>query len=360
MNKHTILIVDDMPENIDLLKGVLMPLYDITVATNGRLALRLAELEPRPDLILLDVMMPGMDGHEVCRRLKGNEATRPIPVIFVTSMDEVDNVARGFELGAADYIIKPVDAPVVLARVRAHLSLNDERLHLNDLVRDRTRELESMHMELILQMGRAAEFRDNETSAHTMRMAKYSSLLARHVGMSEKQADMMHYASMLHDVGKIGIPDYVLLKPGKLTEEEFSIMKRHSEIGGDIISKHNSELLNTARTIALSHHEKWNGKGYPLGLKGRDISLEGRISALADVFDALTSQRPYKQPWSVDDALAFIKSEVGEHFDPELALLFISLEPELRRIKDAYQDNEGLYAMEGANVQDLDKLARGL
>ncbi len=338
--KRTILVVDDTPENIDLLKGILSPIYAIKVATNGRLALKLATMAPRPDLILLDVMMPEMDGYDVCRQLKSNEETRNIPVIFITAKGEVEDVAHGFELGAADYITKPISAPIVLARVRTHISLHDERLYLEDLVRERTRQLEKLQMELILQLGRAAEFRDNETSAHTLRMAHFSRLLGKQAGMNDKQADIFLYAAMMHDVGKIGIPDEILLKPGKLTEEEFDTMKRHSEIGAKIIGNHDAEVLRMAREVALTHHEKWNGKGYPKGLKGEEIPLAGRLSALADVFDALTSPRPYKRAWSVEEAFALIEKETGEHFDPELARIFIALEPELRQIQETHKDAE--------------------
>jgi putative two-component system response regulator len=339
-DKRTLLIVDDTPENIDLLRGILSPAYAIKVATSGRLALKLVNMKPLPNLVLLDVMMPDMDGYEVCRQIKGNAATRHIPIIFITARGEVDDVAHGFALGAADYITKPINAAIVQARVRTHISLHDERLLLEDQVRERTRQLEQLQLELILQLGRAAEFRDNETSAHTLRMAHFTHLLARRAGVGEKQADTLLYAAMMHDVGKIGIPDSILLKPGKLTDAEFKVIKTHCEIGANIIGKHDAEILRMAREVALTHHEKWNGQGYPHGLKGDEIPLVGRISALADVFDALTSLRPYKQPWPAEEAFALIAREAGEHFDPELAQLFISLEPELRRIQETYKDAE--------------------
>ncbi len=336
--KRTVLVVDDTPENIDLLKGILGPEYGIKVATNGRLALKLAMLSPKPDLILLDVMMPEMDGYEVCRQLKASEETRAIPVIFITAKGEVEDVAQGFALGAADYITKPVVAAITLARVRTHMKLHDERLHLEDLVRERTRQLEDLQAELIYQLGRAAEFRDNETSAHTMRMAQFTHVLAKEAGVPQKQADALLLAAMMHDVGKIGIPDEILLKPGKLTPEEFDVIKTHSEIGAKIIGEHDAELLRMAREVALTHHEKWNGTGYPHGLKGEDIPLYGRLAAIADVFDALTSPRPYKKSWPIEDALALVQKEAGEHFDPQLAQLFIALEPTLRHIQETYRD----------------------
>ncbi len=338
--KSTVLVVDDTPDNIDLIRGILEPMYDMQVATNGHIALALANREPRPDLILLDVVMPEMNGHDVCRQLKANPQTKDIPVIFITARSEVEDVAYGFSLGAADYITKPMQAAILLARVRTHLSLGDERHHLEELVAARTLQLETTQMELIYQLGRAAEFRDNETSAHTLRMAHFSRLLAERLGMDSKRATVVMYASMMHDVGKIGIPDDVLLKPGKLTAEEFEIIKEHPEIGGKIIGVHDAEVLREARNVALSHHEKWNGKGYPRGLKGKEIPLVGRICALADVFDALTSPRVYKRSWSIEEAFTYIRTESGEHFDPELAALFLELEPELRHIQETYRDED--------------------
>jgi putative two-component system response regulator len=338
--KRTVLVVDDRPANIDLLCDLLGPMYTVRVATNGPLALKLAAMAPAPDLILLDVMMPGMDGYEVCTRLKASAATRAIPVIFITARADAKDVARGFDLGAADYITKPFDVRIVLARVRTQIALHDERLFLEDLVHDRTQRLEKLQMELIFQLGRAAEFRSNETSAHTMRMAHFARLLGRHAGMSERQADTFLYAAMMHDVGKIGIPDNILLKQGKLSDEEFAAMKLHPEIGARIIGHHDAEVLQMAREVALTHHEKWNGTGYPHGLKGEAIPLSGRVAALADVFDALTSPRPYKKAWSVADALAYIKDQAGEHFDPILARMFVSLEAEIRQIQATYKDTD--------------------
>ncbi len=336
--KHTILIVDDTPVNINLLKGILSPYYLVKIATRGALALRVADKEPRPDLILLDVMMPDMDGYAVCQQLKSKASTRDIPVIFVTARDQAEDEARGFELGAADYLIKPVSVPVVLARVRTHLTLADERLLLADVVRERTEQLEQLKIELIKQLGRAGEFRDNETSAHTMRMAQFSRLLAERSGIEPVQCEILLHAAMLHDVGKIAVPDAILRKPDKLTAEEFAIIQQHCENGVKIIGTHDTEILRMAREIALSHHERWNGSGYPNGLQGEEIPVLGRIAALADVFDALTSIRPYKRAWPVEEALELIAKEAGAHFDPQLAQLFISLEPELRQIMATYQD----------------------
>lgn len=351
-NKQTILVVDDTQENIDVLTGILGGLYTVKIATNGALALKIAFSAKPPDLILLDVMMPEMDGYEVCRQLKENELTRKIPVIFVTALSEAVDEARGFALGAVDFITKPVRAPVVLARAKSHLLLHDRSILLEELVEERTadlqaksrellaksRELEKTRLEIIHGLARAAEYRDNETGYHVVRMSTYVKLLAIKSGVEEAEAEQIMFASMMHDTGKIGIPDHILLKPGRLTDEEFAIMKRHTLIGAEIIGKHDSMLLEYARTIALTHHEKWNGTGYPNGLKGEEIPLAGRLTTIADVFDALTSVRPYKDAWSVDDALDFIQKQTGELFDPRLVPLFVELRPEIENIMQKYRD----------------------
>ena len=342
--KSTLLVVDDSPENIDVLRGILADEFIVKVATSGKLALKIVATQS-PDLILLDVMMPEMDGYEVCRQLKENEATRHIPIIFVTARDDMEDEAHGFELGAADYITKPVSPAIVRARVRSHLALADQRQYLESLVEERTRELESSNQKLeqnyltmIRQLGRAADYRDNETGLHVVRVGNYSKLLGLASGFLESRAELLMYASMMHDIGKIGIPDHILLKPAKLTNEEFEIIKGHAEIGAKIIGDHDAEVMRMAREVSLSHHEKWNGKGYPNGLSGSDIPLVGRIVAIADVFDALTCVRPYKTAWPVEKALELIANEAGQHFDPDLVKLFLAQEAEVRRIATEYSD----------------------
>jgi putative two-component system response regulator len=341
-----VLLVDDTPENLDVLRGVLAPLYSLKIATRGQLALKIAQTTP-PDLILLDIMMPDLDGYEVCRRLKASESTRHIPVIFITARMEVESETRGFQLGAADYLTKPISPPVVLARVKAHLALYDQRRHLEILVKERTAELEASNRQLektrlaILQrLGRASEYRDNETGMHTLRVGHFSKLLGLAAGFPESLAETLLHAALLHDAGKIGIPDHILLKPDKLTPEEFEIVKKHPRIGAEIIGEHDAELLIMAREIALYHHEKWNGRGYPDGLRGEQIPIAARIVAVADVFDALTSNRPYKAAWPIDQALDLIRAEAGEQFDPALANLFVDSEAAVRSIKQAYRDEE--------------------
>jgi putative two-component system response regulator len=343
-DKPVLLLVDDTPGNIDVLRGILSKDYALKIATSGRLALKIAQASP-PDLILLDVMMPEMDGYEVCQLLKQDPVTRHVPIIFVTAKDDVEAETRGLALGAADYLTKPVSQPVVLARVKTHLALYDQRRHLEGLVRERTLELQQINEQLektrhaiITQLGRAAEYRDNETGLHIVRVGYFSKMLGLAFGFSESRADLLMHASMMHDVGKIGIPDQVLLKPGKLTPEEFEAIKKHPEIGAEIIGEHEAELLVMAREVALTHHEKWDGSGYPRGLKGQEIPVVGRIVAVADVFDALTTWRPYKQPWPVDQAFDLIRDNAGTQFDPEVVQLFLEHRLDVLEIYTRYSD----------------------
>jgi len=341
--KQTILVVDDTPENIELLCEVLESDYRTRIAVSGEKALRIAFSDAKPDLILLDIMMPGMNGYEVCRALKANPDTRGIPVIFVTAMGEAQDEQMGLELGAVDYITKPINPPIVRARVKTHLALYDQTRELERMVELRTKELEATRQQIICQLGRASEFRDNETGNHIIRVSHYSRLIAQAVGMGEASVELLFNAAPMHDVGKIGIPDNVLLKPGPLDEGEWEIIRRHPEMGANIIDHHDDDLLNMARVVALTHHERWDGSGYPNRLKGEDIPLAGRIVAIADVFDALTSVRPYKDSWSFEEAAEKIEESAGSHFDPEVVAAFMSMLPEIKRINEKYaEENDAL------------------
>ena len=336
-----ILVVDDTPGNIDVLSNILKEDYRIKAALNGEKALKIASAEPRPDMILLDVMMPDMDGYEVCRRLKANPLTAGIPVIFITAMNTDEDEARGLQLGAVDYITKPINPAITQARIRTHLALHDQNRELEQKVRERTAELEKTRLEIIQRLGRAAEFKDNETGLHVMRMSHYSKLLAEAVsGEPGAWSELIFQASAMHDIGKIGIPDYILTKPARLEREEWQIMKQHPVFGGEILGDHESELLKTAWDIALCHHEKWDGSGYPAGLKGEEIPLSARIAAIADVFDALTSSRPYKDAWPVEEASAHIIKQAGRDFDPALVDHFKRLIPEFVEIRKRFGEFE--------------------
>ena len=339
--KQSILVVDDSPENITILSDVLSHDYRIRVATSGEKALKIVYSDEPPDLILLDIMMPGLSGLEICRRLKANPDRRRIPIIFVTAMSSTEDEQRGLELGAVDYITKPISPPIVKARVRTHLALYDQSRELERMVRQRTAELMTTRQQIIRRLGRAAEFKDNETGNHVLRMSHYARLIAEAHGLGDEAASIIFNTAPMHDIGKIGIPDAILLKPGKLNAEEWKIMHQHPIMGAEIIGKHDNELLETARIIALSHHEKWDGSGYPRQLKGEEIPLEGRIVAIADVFDALVSVRPYKPAFALDDALRLMDEQTGKHFDPTLMEAFRKSLPEILRIKEIYADENG-------------------
>lgn len=324
-SKPTLLLVDDEPTNLLILRYSLQDEYRLLVAKEGAKAIEIAE-KSQPDLILLDVMMPEMSGHEVCKILKANPDTKRIPILFITALTGPEDELLGFELGAVDYIYKPFNPNVVKARVSTQLSLVQ------------VDELKSTHLKIIQCLGKAAEFKDDETGKHVIRMSHYAKLIAVGLGVSTQSADLLFHAAPMHDIGKIGIPDNILRKPGKLTEEEWEVMRQHTLYGELIIGGHDSKLLTLASKIALHHHEKWDGSGYPKGLSGSDIPLEARVVALADVFDALTTVRPYKEAWSVIDAVNWIKMQRGAHFDPDVVDSFLKVLPQIISIKDAMSD----------------------
>jgi len=326
-NQPLILAVDDEASNLQLLRQILQDHYRLRFAKDGPRALELAR-EERPDLILLDVMMPGMSGYEVCAALKADPLLAAVPVIFVTALNDSDDEVEGFEAGAVDYITKPVSPPVVRARVRTHLSLV------------RMEELRASRLEIVQRLGLASEYKDNETGLHVIRMSHFARILGLAAGMTEAQADDLLHAAPMHDVGKIGIPDRVLQKPGPLDPDEWKIMQSHAQIGADIIGHHEHGVLALARNIALTHHEKWDGSGYPNGLAGEAIPLEGRICAIADVFDALTSVRPYKKAWTEAEALDLLVQQKGRHFDPALVDLFLTQMPAIRAIRTRWAEQE--------------------
>jgi len=324
-HRPRLLLVDDEPTNLQVLRHLLQADYRLLFATDGHRAVEIAR-QQRPDLILLDVMLPQLDGYGVCRALKQDPCTATIPVIFITALTDHDNEARGLEMGAVDYITKPISGPVVCARVRTHLSL----VHMDALRETR--------LQIVQRLGRAAEYKDNETGMHVIRMSHYAQQLALAAGYSPAWAEDLLNAAPMHDVGKIGIPDAILRKPGKLDAQEWEVMRRHPDIGAQIIGEHSGGLLQLAYSIALYHHEKWDGSGYPHGLAGESIPIEARMVALADVFDALTARRPYKEPWSLEDALAHIQAQAGQHFDPTLVPLFVALVPKLLEIQQRWAD----------------------
>jgi len=356
----TVLIVDDTAENLTVMNGLLKDLYRTKVANSGERALKIAAEAP-PDLVLLDIMMPGMDGYEVCRRLKADASTRSVPVIFLTAKDQVEDEQKGFEAGAVDYITKPISPPIVLARVLTHLTLKaaadflrDKIAYQESEVAKRTREVQVVQDVTIMAMASLAETRDNETGNHIRRTQNYVRALARRLQRQPKFADhlddarieMLYKSAPLHDIGKVGIPDAILLKPGKLTPEEFEIMKTHTTLGRDAIIAAEklidapSTFLKLAREIAHYHQEKWDGSGYPDKLAGEAIPLSARLMALADVYDALISRRVYKPPFSREKSVGIIRDGRGKHFDPDMVDAFLDIEGEFHAIAERFADSE--------------------
>jgi putative two-component system response regulator len=342
--KSKVLIVDDTNLNIDILVDALEGRYSLYTALDGESALAQVKKNP-PDIILLDVVMPGMSGYDVCMKLKADPATADIPVIFLTAMTDINDKARGFELGAVDYMVKPFAILEVQARLDVHLSLLNAKKALkqqNELlemkVRERTQELSVTQSVIIEAMASLAETRDHETGDHVMRTRFYVQLLAVQLKTHPRfkdylvmlDPDELGTAATLHDIGKVGVPDHILLKPGRLTPEEFEEIKKHTVYGHDILSRlvkrlPDNTFLKLADEIAWTHHEKWDGSGYPRGLKGDEIPVPGRLMAIADVYDAMISPRVYKGPMSSEDAMSFIISKSGSHFDPDVAAAFVEL-----------------------------------
>ena len=359
--KPTVLIVDDTPENLTLMNGLLREDYRTKVANSGARALALAVADPKPDLVLLDIMMPEMDGYEVCRRLKADAATRDIPVMFLTAKVEVEDEQQGFDVGAVDYITKPISPPIVLARVKTQLSLKaaadflrDKNAYLETEVQKRTREVQVVQDVTIMAMASLAETRDNETGNHIRRTQNYVRALAQKLRdhprfraqLDDDTIELLYKSAPLHDIGKVGIPDAILLKPGKLTPEEFEVMKTHTTLGRDAILAAErlinapSTFLRLAREIAHFHQEKWDGSGYPEGLAGEAIPVSARLMAVADVYDALIARRVYKPPFPHDEAVQIIRAGRDQHFDPDMVDAFVAVQGEFKAIAERYADSE--------------------
>ncbi len=341
-----VLIVDDDPNNLELLGNILKSHYQLSFATDGHNALVVAN-KVKPDIILLDIMMPGIDGYETCRRLKGNTKTSKIPVIFITAKKEIKDEEYGFEVGGVDFLTKPVSESIVIARVRTHIEIHNQKKVLEKMVQKRTRQLsqtfeklENYSLDTIHRLTRASEYKDEDTGAHIKRMSQYAATIARHIGFNDYEIKAILHAAPMHDIGKIGIPDRILLKPGKLDADEWEIMKQHTTFGKKILEGSDAEYLKLGEIITQTHHEKWDGSGYPKGMKNKEIPIEGRIIAIADVFDALTSKRPYKGPFSVEKSFTIIEEGRNKHFDPAVVDAFFAVQEELLIIKEKYKDND--------------------
>ncbi len=359
--KPLILVVDDEDSNLRLMKAILTA-WDcrVALAATGHEALeKTRALEP--EIVLLDVMLPDIDGFEVAARLKSDPELAVIPVVMITALTSKEDRVKALEAGADDFLSKPVDRAELQARVRSllqvrayHRHMKEYQIRLESEVARKTRELKEYveklrvsYLDTIHRLSRAAEYRDQETYQHIVRMGYLSAAIARQLGFSDKDVDTMLCAAPMHDVGKIGIPDKILLKPGRLTPGERKIMEKHTLIGGSILEKPLNDYTEWARVIALTHHERWNGTGYPNRLKGEDIPLIGRIVAVADVFDALSSKRPYKDPFPLDVSFEIVKDDRGTHFDPEVVDAFLEIEDEVIDIKQRFSDDDDsrLYQM---------------
>lgn len=359
--KATVLVVDDTPDNLVLISSLLKDLYKIKVANSGERCLKIAEEDHAPDLILLDIMMPGMDGYEVCIRLKSNPKTRDIPVIFLTAKVQTEDEQYGLEVGAVDYITKPISPSIVLARVKNHLALKaaadflrDKNEFLEHEVQKRTQEVMAIQDATIQVVTSLAETRDPETGNHIRRTQFYVKVLAEHLShhprfadqLTDNEIQIIYKSAPLHDIGKVGIPDKILLKPGRFTPDEFEIMKTHTTLGRDAIERAERQLgmkvdfLRIAKQIALSHQEKWDGSGYPQALSGDDIPLAARLMAVADVYDALISRRVYKEGMSHEEALDIMRKGHGSHFDPDILDAFLALHETMRAIAIEYADSD--------------------
>ena len=342
----SILVVDDEFPNLKLVERMLRAEgYQQVVGVADPREVLARYREHVPDVILLDLNMPYMDGFQVMAQLRALNDSLPPPILVLTAQHDKSYCHRALDEGAKDYLTKPFDRVELLMRVRNlleihryHRDLHDRNAVLTAKVRERTLQLRETRLQVVRRLGRAAEYRDNETGLHIIRMSKVATLVGEAMGMDADQCDLLLNASPMHDIGKIGIPDHILRKPGKLDPDEFETMKRHTTIGAEILAGDDSDLLRMAREIALSHHEKWNGKGYPNGLVGEAIPLTGRVCAVADVFDALTSVRPYKKAWTVEAAVELIRKERGEHFDPAVVDAFLGRLPEIERILRAYAE----------------------
>lgn len=343
---HTVLIVDDSDINLTLIKALVLKLGNCNPVLFDHPLKAVEWCQTHiPDLVIVDYMMPDMDGLEFIRTFRALDGRAEIPVLMVTANDQKDVRYEALSGGANDFLNKPIDRVEFTARVRNMLDLRtgqkflaDRAQHLASLVAEQTQEIRDREKELIFRISRAAEFRDPETGAHIQRMAHYSRLIARALGLDESTQKLILEAAPMHDVGKIAIPDYILLKPGRLTPEEFEIMKRHAQLGYDLLAGSHSEIMKAGAMIAQSHHEKFDGSGYPAGIQGEDIPLFGRIVAVADVFDALTSERPYKKAWSLEDARKFLEEGAGKHFDPRCVAALFDEWPEVLEIRQRFAD----------------------
>ncbi|MFA6191735.1 MAG: two-component system response regulator [Sulfurimonas sp.] len=374
-DRATILVVDDTLDNLTLMSGLLKDLYRVKVANSGEKALKYLENDTMPDLILLDIMMPKLSGYDVLKELKSNHKTKDIPVIFLTAMSLIEDEKKGLEMGAVDYITKPISSPILMARVKVHIQnkaaadfLKDQNNYLESEIQKRTREILAIQDVTILAMASLAETRDSDTGNHIRRTQFYVSALAENLKnhprfahfLSEQMIHTLFKSAPLHDIGKVGIPDHILLKPGKFTPEEFEIMKTHTTLGRDAISHAEKQLgmevdfLKIAKEIAFFHQEKWDGSGYPTGIRGDTIPISARLMAVADVYDALISRRIYKEGMLHEEAVAIIVEGKNKHFDSDIVDAFLELQDEFIAIAARFTDSDEAMALKAQQMARLE------
>jgi putative two-component system response regulator len=373
-SRATILVVDDTADNLVLMSELLKDTYKVKVANSGERALKYIQNNPHPDLILLDVMMPGLSGYDVIQTLKRDATTKDIPVIFLTAMSSMEDEKLGFEMGAADYVTKPISLPIVLARVKTQLEnkaaadfIRNQNAYLEAEVAKRTLELSAIQDVTVLAMASLAETRDSDTGNHIRRTQHYVKLLAEKLQshprfshfLSDQTINMLFKSAPLHDIGKVGIPDRILLKPGRFTPEEFEIMKTHTTLGRDAIQNAEDQLgikvefLSLAKEIALYHQEKWDGSGYPTGIRGDDIPISARLMAVADVYDALISRRVYKEAMSHEKAVSIIREGSGSHFDADIVDAFLALQDAFQDVAVHFADSDADMAKKARQLETL-------
>jgi putative two-component system response regulator len=348
MSHRPLILVADDSEDIRNLFGIMLKKnYDVRFATNSDETLAGADTDPLPDLILLDIEMPELNGYEVCTRLKANPALAHIPVIFVTGRADPKDQARGLMAGAVDYIVKPISAPITMLRVKNHLALVDQRRALEEQVAARTNELHDTRLELIRRLARAMEFREGGLSNRVIRVSEYVALLSEALGLKSKVVEILSQAAPLYDIGKMGVPEHILKKSDALMDKEWEEVRKHPEIGAGIIGEHKDPLLEQARIMALTHHERWDGTGYPKKLKGNEIPVPGRIMAVADAFEAMTATQRHRSPISSMDAAKKIHGDSGKQFDPSVVAAFMKVVKEFDAVRAKFKD-------ELAGIHDLD------
>jgi len=348
MSRRPLILVADDSEDIRNLFGVMLKKdYDVKFAANSDETLAAADTDPLPDLILLDIDMPSINGFEVCKRLKSNPALTDIPIIFVTGRTDPRDQAQGLRAGAVDYIVKPISAPITMLRVRTQLALVNQRHALEEQILARTEELHATRLQLIRRLARAMEYREGGLTNRVMRVGHYVQLLARALGLKEKVVELLSQAAPLYDIGKLAVPDYVLRNSDKLNPSEWEEMRKHPATGASIIGEHKDPLLEQARIMALTHHERWDGTGYPAKLKGDAIPLAGRIMALADAFEAMTATQRYRSPVSSMEAGRILVAESGKQFDPRIVAAFAKAAPNFEKVRAHFKDElEGIHDLD--------------